>query len=379
MANDLYAREAPVLPPDEMARAFRHRFSWGISFAGAAIAAAATLLLLALGAGVGLTLVRAQQTVEPAFLTLGAVYFLAAQAFGFAAGAHVAGRLIGPAPESAGEEGFRAAAHGLVVWAIGATGTAAFIAITGSAIFGGGLSAALAIRAPGTTIAVTPAIASYWTDMLFRPPVTQEHASIAWQRYAQADTGTQTDASPQAQPMQAVPAQPALPAASPETAPNNPSAEAPPATANSPPLQETPPAGLTIIRSPTSAQETQVPLPPPARNIEADKTEVARILEVDFANGGRLSASDKQRIASLIIADAGLGPEEATRRVADADQRLHDKTSRATEFARKAVRNASLWTAFALLFGAIVAAAAAVSARWTDDRVTFRPARREPI
>jgi hypothetical protein len=30
-----------------------------------------------------------------------------------------------------------------------------------------------------------------------------------------------------------------------------------------------------------------------------------------------------------------------------------------------------VWTAFALLFGAVVAVAAAISARWMDDRITF--------
>jgi hypothetical protein len=31
----------------------------------------------------------------------------------------------------------------------------------------------------------------------------------------------------------------------------------------------------------------------------------------------------------------------------------------------------TLWTAFALLFGAIVAVATAISARWMDDKVSF--------
>ena len=44
---------------------------------------------------------------------------------------------------------------------------------------------------------------------------------------------------------------------------------------------------------------------------------------------------------------------------------------KAAETARKIARNASLWIAFALLFGAIVATMAAISARWEDDRITF--------
>ena len=48
------------------------------------------------------------------------------------------------------------------------------------------------------------------------------------------------------------------------------------------------------------------------------------------------------------------------------------------EAARKAARNASLWIALALLFGAAVATTAAISARWEDDRITFGFRRKEP-
>ena len=43
---------------------------------------------------------------------------------------------------------------------------------------------------------------------------------------------------------------------------------------------------------------------------------------------------------------------------------------------RKAAGYASLWTAFALLFGAVLAVAAAISARWEDDKIHFSWARR---
>jgi hypothetical protein len=51
--------------------------------------------------------------------------------------------------------------------------------------------------------------------------------------------------------------------------------------------------------------------------------------------------------------------------------RIRSDQMKATETARKIARNASLWIAFALLFGAIVATMAAISARWEDDRITF--------
>src|ERR1700744_2888321 len=109
--------------------AFAHRFSWSAAFAGAFLATAVTFFLLALGTGFGLSLVAMKTAATPTFLTLGAIYFLAAQAFGFAAGGHLAGRLIGPAPETAKEEEFRSAAHGLVVWALAVVATATLVAI----------------------------------------------------------------------------------------------------------------------------------------------------------------------------------------------------------------------------------------------------------
>ena len=97
-----------------------------------------------------------------------------------------------------------------------------------------------------------------------------------------------------------------------------------------------------------------------------------------MANGGRLSNYDRQRIADLLAADAALGPDEAMRRVNDADSRIHNDGLKAADTARRIARNASLWTALALLFGAVVSAMAAVSARWTNDRITFGPRHREP-
>src|SRR6185312_10617026 len=85
------------------------RFQWGAVIAGVAVAAATSFFLVTLGAGFGLLLVPASGAAV--FLGLGAIYVLAAQVFGFAAGAHVTGRLLGPAIESSREEEIRAGAH----------------------------------------------------------------------------------------------------------------------------------------------------------------------------------------------------------------------------------------------------------------------------
>jgi hypothetical protein len=53
--------------------------------------------------------------------------------------------------------------------------------------------------------------------------------------------------------------------------------------------------------------------------------------------------------------------------VNDVETRMHA----AMNDARKAASILSLWTAFALLFGAVVSVASAISARWMDDRITF--------
>src|SRR6185503_5571460 len=80
-----------------------HRFAWTAVFAGALVTTAVTLFLLALGSGFGLSLVSARSMTQDkavTFLTLGAIYFFAAQAFGFALGGHLAGRLMGPVLEN---------------------------------------------------------------------------------------------------------------------------------------------------------------------------------------------------------------------------------------------------------------------------------------
>src|ERR1700682_6297623 len=90
-----------------------YRFSWGLAIAGGVAATAVTFFLLSLGAGFGLLLVHPITHAGPsmpAFLTGGAIYFLCAQAFGFAVGGHLAGRLQGPLAARHVREEFRAAA-----------------------------------------------------------------------------------------------------------------------------------------------------------------------------------------------------------------------------------------------------------------------------
>lgn len=363
--------------------AYSHRFSWSAAFAGAILATAVTFFLLALGAGFGLSLVRVQTTATPTFLTLGAVYFLAAQAFGFAVGGHLAGRLIGPAPETAKEEEFRSAAHGLVVWALGVVATAVLVAIGGLIAGNSAMSAAANSQKIESADTLTPSYVAYWVDILFTPGPGPSQASLAWRQYAQADTGNGTDATqgpaPSSDTDTEAPSSPPralgpAPGASGTTTgitPNTPSGVTTGPVA--PPAAQVMPSGPRDQQIP--AASTTFNAPP---SLSADKAQVGRILEVGMAKGGRLNAFDKDRIAILVAHDTGLSLPDAQRRVDNAEARIHSDEMHAADTARKIASYASLWIAFSLLFGAIVSTMAAVSARWEDDAITFGWPRREP-
>ncbi len=148
------------------------RFSWGLAFAGGVVATAVTFFLLVLGSGFGLLLINPVKHTGPSlpvFLTGGAIYFFAAQAFGFAVGGHIAGRLLGPQIESRVQEEFRAAAHGLVTWAVTILASLALVALAGMAALNGGMPVAPLY---GAHAPVNPALStSYILDELFWPDV----------------------------------------------------------------------------------------------------------------------------------------------------------------------------------------------------------------
>jgi hypothetical protein len=359
---------------DESAGSFRHRIAWSAVFGGALIATAVTFFLVALGSGFGLSLVTVRHATANSaitFLTLGAVYFFAAQAFGFAAGGHIAGRLMGPVLENEEEETFLAVAHGLITWALAVVATAAMVYLaalaTGSAATGG---AAFGMTAPASNT-MTPAATGYWVDRLFRQPPQAMHASLGWPEYAQNDTGTATDVTPpddSSSPATGSPStlvQPAAPAASgtmmkPSDTPS-PNTTAVTRGAISPNASNAP-ADVSIPSATTQ---------PTPGDIAADKAEAGRILDVGMAHGAMPSDIDTARLTDLVMRDTGQTEDGANRRVQNVTQEMHAAQVKAAETARKIAAFASLWTALALLFGALVAAMAAYSARWEDDRITF--------
>src|SRR6185437_6293334 len=132
------------------------QFNWGAVIAGAVAAVAVGSFLALLGSGVGLAFGLPAARHATSFFTAAGVYFFVCQAFGFTVGGYLVGRLIGPEQETDAEEEFRAAAHGLVSWAVA---VAFAMVLAGSSIVG------LAAAHP----AATEAPAAYWLDVLFRP------------------------------------------------------------------------------------------------------------------------------------------------------------------------------------------------------------------
>ncbi len=263
------------------------RFSWGLAFAGGVVATVVTFFLLVLGSGFGLMLINPLRHAGPSvpvFLTGGAIYFVAAQAFGFAVGGHLAGRLLGPLGETRGQEEFRAAAHGLVAWAVTVLATLALIALAGIAAVGGETAVAALYGAHGSRSA--PAPTAYLVDVLFRP---QRDGATA-----EAAQGDNTDWGAHA--------------------------------------------------------------------------EAARILQAGLVRGEQLSADDRARLIDLAADGARISRADAAARVDRMQADVQAKTRKAADVARKAASYASLWIALSLLFGAVVATFAAVSARLEDDR-----------
>src|SRR5205085_8407049 len=127
---------AALTNKDAAILAHPREFHWGAVIAGAISAAAVSFFLLTLGSGIGLALASPVTTAaNTTFLTLGAVYFFAVQAFGFAVGGYLVGRLIGPEVENTEEEEFRAAAHGFTMWAAGVV--AGLLLLWASSLIGG--------------------------------------------------------------------------------------------------------------------------------------------------------------------------------------------------------------------------------------------------
>jgi len=313
------------------------RFSWGPVVAGAVIATAVTFFLVLIGSGLGLALTSAHSATATGlktFLTLGAIYFVAAQAFGFAIGGHVAGRLMPPAVTDSEEETFRADAHGLAVWGLAVVFGLALLALT-----------AVSTVSAGASKVATPA--NYWADKLLRPAATQQ-SSLAYTQFAQNDVSRVPDAATQ------------------DSTTHNTATDA------SGPSQMVSPSG------PSSAPVSPIPMTSsmPAATLADVKSEASRILMVEAVKGENADSEDRQELIHLISQNTGLNPAAATDRVNAVENDMRTSARNAAEAAKKAASYISIWTAMALLFGAVVCVAATVSARWKDEHDIFGRPRR---
>ncbi len=268
------------------------RFSWGLAIAGGVVATAVTFFLLVLGSGFGLLLinpVKHSGPSMPAFLTGGAIYFFAAQAFGFAVGGHLAGRLLGPQIESRIQEEFRAAAHGLVAWAVTIIASLGVVAL---GALGGGLAMGPLYGVHG--VAGSGALSSaYVVDELFWPTVG--HAGEDARGAGTADT------------------------------------------------------------------------------LAGARAEATRILQAGLIRGEQLAPADRDRLVTLVAEEAHVSQAVAASHVDQMQADLQAQTRKAADAARKAASYVSLWIAFSLLFGAVVAVFAATSARLEDNREAWGP------
>ncbi len=114
-----------------------------------------------------------------------------AQAFGFAVGGHLAGRLLGPLIESREQEEFRAEAHGLMVWAVAVLATLTVVAIAGMTAASTGATTAALYGAASNKTEATPS--AYLVDVLFRP-ATQAAATGPGAGAARSEAGRIVDA-----------------------------------------------------------------------------------------------------------------------------------------------------------------------------------------
>jgi hypothetical protein len=96
------------------------------------------------------------------------------------------------------------------------------------------------------------------------------------------------------------------------------------------------------------------------------KAEAARLLTVD-ATAPEANSSDAAELTRLVTQFSGLPPNAASDRVRQTETEMRTKAKEVADAARKATSYLGIWTAIALLFGALVCIVATVSARWKDE------------
>jgi hypothetical protein len=101
---------------------------------------------------------------------------------------------------------------------------------------------------------------------------------------------------------------------------------------------------------------------------ENARAEAGRILDAGLARGEVITPDDHERLTIIVAQQAGIGRDRAAERIDQMQADIQAKTKHAANVARKAASYTSLWIAVSLLFGAVLAVFAAVTARHEDDR-----------
>jgi hypothetical protein len=189
--------------------------------------------------------------------------------------------------------------------------------------------------------------ANYWADKLLRPAATQQ-SSLAYTQFAQNDVTPAPDAARQGM------------------APRD---RATDASRLGPVVS---PSGVPPAPASPSLMASSMPL----ATLADVKDEASRILMVETVKGEKADSDDRQELIRLVSQYTGLNPTAATDRVNSVENDMRTDARNAAEAAKKAASYISIWTAMALLFGAVVCVAATVSARWKDEHDMFGRPRR---
>jgi hypothetical protein len=190
--SETFAALEPVVVADTAVSAI----SWGSIIGGAVAATAVTVVLVILGSGFGLAWVSPIGDRGPTatgFALTAAVWLIVVQWLSAALGGYITGRLRTRwAGTHIHEVFFRDTAHGFLTWALSSLLVIALVAMTSSALLGGGVRAtaqvsASAARGAAPGAGITTDARDYDIDTLFRSE--QSDASQTADGDARAEAG----------------------------------------------------------------------------------------------------------------------------------------------------------------------------------------------
>jgi hypothetical protein len=289
--------------------------SWGAILAGAVVAVATSLVLLALGAGLGFASMSpwpGQGISASTFAITSAIWLIVTQWLSAAMGGYIAGRLRHRwLATHVHEVFFRDTAHGLVTWAV-ATMAVAVVAAGSIGSIAAGATHSMALVAGAGIRGVAENAADYG-------PMTRP------------DAGTRRDAGG--------------------------------VVSTAYDLDR-------LLRAPTAANGAANAA---AASNSGEVRAEAMHLAMNAAVTGDLSQEERNYLASLVAAKAGIPQDEAAKRVDIFISEAKDAQTRlkaAAEEARKTASETAIFTALAMLIGAFIACvSAAIGGRLRDEHL----------